>query len=128
MEQMEKIIAMGLLGTLCSLILKKEAPYFSFFTSILTGILIFTLIFSSLESVVAAIKSVFVKTDFDTGIVSCVLKICAIGLLGEYFCSIAEDCGESAIAKKTELASKIIIFTYTLPVIVEITETVWSIF
>ncbi len=128
MEQIEKVVAMGLLGTICSLMLKKEAPVFSFFVVVVTGILIFASVFSTLENVIYTLKSIFVKTDFDMGIVDCVFKICGIGILGEYFCNIARDCGESSIASKMELASKIIIFTYVIPVVAQIIENVWAVF
>lgn len=128
MEEMKKIVAIGLLGTFCSLILKKEAPVFSLFTGILTGIFIFIAVFSSFENVISTLKSIFYKADFDVGIVNYVFKICAVGILGEYFCNIAEDCGEKAIAKKMELASKIIILTLVLPIVVQIIENVWNAF
>ena len=59
--------------------------------------------------------------------VELIFKIAAIGILSEYFCNIVEDSGETAIAKKMEFASKIIIFTFTLPLIAEIIESIWSI-
>lgn len=126
MEQIEKIIAIGLLGMLTSLLLKKDAPAFSVLSSVMTCIVIFTIIFSSLEKVIAGIQDVFFRTDFDTEIINTVFKICAIGFLSENFCNIVEDSGETAIAKKMELASKIIIFTFTLPLIIKIIESIWS--
>lgn len=127
MEQIQKIIAIGIIGTASSLILKKEAPVFSVLSSVVTGILIFGTVFSSFETVISSLKSIFVRTNFDSGIVNTVFKICAIGILSEYFCNIVEDSGETAIAKKMEFASKIIIFTFTLPLIAEIIESIWSI-
>ena len=85
MEELKKIIIIGLISSIISLVLKKESPVFSLMVSIISGIMIFFVILNSLENVVSIVKDIFLKTNLQSDIVNTVFKICGIGILSEYF-------------------------------------------
>ncbi len=128
MDELQRMIAIGLCGTVVAVLLKKNAPELSLLVSIVTCVLVFCVIISSLAKVIYIIEDIFLKAKLDKNIAGTVMKICGIGILSEYFCSIIEDSGETAIAKKLELGSKIIIFAYTLPLVIAVIENIRSIF
>jgi len=128
MEELQKMIALGLCGAVISVILKKNTPELSIAISIITGILIFSVVVSSLVKVIYIIEDIFTNSGLDVNISKTVIKICGIGILSEYFCSVIADSGESAVAKKLELGSKVIIFAYTLPLVVEVIKNIKSVF
>ncbi len=128
MDEMKKMIAVSLCGAVAALVLKKDAPELSIAVSIVTCVLIFFNISGSLHKVIYITENIFLRSGLDGKISETVMKVCAIGILSEYFCSIIEDSGETAVAKKLELGSKIIIFAYTLPIVVAVIENIRSVF
>ena len=128
MDELKKIIAIGLCGTVVAIILKKNSPEISMAVSLVTCTLIFFVIVTSLAKVIYIIEDIFLRSGLDGKIAENVIKVCAIGILSEYFCSIIADAGETAVAKKLELSSKIIIFAYTLPIVIAVIENIRSVF
>lgn len=128
MDELKKIIAIGLCGTVVAIILKKNSPEISVAVSLVTCTLIFFVIVTSLAKVIYIIEDIFLRSGLDGKIAENVMKVCAIGILSEYFCSIIADAGETAVAKKLELSSKIIIFAYTLPIVIAVIENIRSVF
>ena len=127
METVSKIVLIGLLGTVLSLILKKDMPVFSLVIALLTGTVIFFLISDMLSYSIMNVRSLFNKTDIDGGLLMSVLKISAVGIVSEYFGSVITDAGEEGIAKKIELGAKTVIFAMMIPVVVQVLDSVWSI-
>ena len=128
METVYKIIGISIAGAVISLMLKKNNPEFAVMTSILTGIFIFYLILDSLSYVITSINNLISETGIDSDIMAVVLKICGIGIVSEYFCNIISDAGEAAIAKKAEMAAKIIILVMTIPIAVKVVEGIFGLF
>lgn len=127
MEIISKIILIGLIGAVLAIILKKDSPVFAFAVVLITGTVIFFLISDMLSYTVMSIKSLFLKTSLNEEILMSVIKISAVGIATEYFCSVIKDAGEEGIAKKIELASKTVIFTMMIPVITQVIECVFRI-
>lgn len=127
METVSKIVLIGLLGTVLSIILKKDMPVFSLVIALLTGTVIFFLISDMLSYSVMNIRSLFDKADIDGGLLISVLKISAVGIVSEYFGSAIKDAGEEGIAKKIELGAKTVIFTMMIPIVVQVLDSIWSI-
>ena len=115
-------------GTVVAVVLKKNSPEFSIAVSLITCSLIFFVIVTSLSKVLYIIEDIFLRFGVDGEIAEKVMKVCAIGILSEYFCSIIEDAGETAVAKKIELGAKIIIFAYTLPIVITVIDNIRSVF
>ena len=127
METVSKIILIGLLGTMLSIILKKDMPVFSLVIALLTGTIIFFSISDMLSYSIMSIQSLFDKTNIDSGLLMSVLKISAVGIVSEYFGSAIKDAGEEGIAKKIELGAKSVIFTMMIPIVVQVLDSIWSI-
>lgn len=126
MEIIEKIIAVGLVGTVLSLTLKKDSPIFSLMIAIMAGISVFFIASDMLFYAVESIKSLFAKTSLDGELTESVLKISAVGIISEYFCSVIKDAGEEGLSKKIELGAKSVIFVMTLPIVTQVIEKIFN--
>ena len=127
MEVMEKIILIGITGAAAAVLLKKDSPVFALVVSLTTGIVIFFFIADMLSYAVMSVKMLFLNCMVDEEILGIVLKICAVGIVSEYFCGIIADAGEEGISKKIELGAKTVIFTMTLPLIIKIIDSIWGV-
>lgn len=126
MEIIEKIIAVGLVGTVLSLTLKKDSPVFSLMIAITAGITVFFIVSDMLFYAVGCIKDLFMKTSLDGELTGSVLKISAVGIISEYFCSVIKDAGEEGLSKKIELGAKSVIFVMTLPIVSQVIEKIFN--
>jgi stage III sporulation protein AD len=128
MDIILKIIGVAFIGAVISIVLRKNSPEFSILITIATGLVIIYIIYDSLIYVVDSFNYIVSKTSVDSEILSVIIKICGIGIVSEYFCNIIEDAGEIAIAKKAQMATKVVIFVLTIPLIIKVVESVWSLF
>ncbi len=117
MELLFKIIGIAFCGAILALILKKSNPEFAMAVTVMTSLFIFTLLFSLLRNVMADIRSMAGLSGVDLSYLGIVIKVILIAYFSEYAGCVLEDAGESAIAKKIELAGKGIIFLIALPIV-----------
>lgn len=127
MDILIKIILTGITAASLAVMLKKDNPVFALGISLAAGTVIFFLVADLLSYAVMSVKTLFLRSGGNSEILENVLKICGVGIISEYFCSIIADAGEEGIAKKIELAAKTLIFAMTLPVILSIIDSIWGI-
>lgn len=128
MDTIAKIMGIAVIGTILAVFLKERTPQFAMAVSLVTGFLIFGLIFQKLQTVIERIKVMVSQAGMETETLQLILKICGVGMVSEYFCNLISDAGETAIAKKAELSAKVVIFLMILPLIGKVVDTVWSVF
>lgn len=112
-----KIIAIGIITVVCTILMKQIKPEISIFVVITGSIIILFMILQSLGSVFADYKYLLEKTSINPTIFGCVLKIIGIGYLTEFACDICSDAGVNSISQKISLAGKILIFITCLPIV-----------
>ncbi len=112
-----KIVAIGLTAAILSILLKKYKPEFSLLIGIIAAVAIFFIIAEQLAAVVATLSDFSDKSGVDSGMVGLVLKIIGVAYLSQFGADVCADAGEGAIAKKIELAGKVVILAMTIPVI-----------
>lgn len=112
-----KIIAVGLISTIASIILKQIKPEISFFITIAGGMVILYLVIGSLTVVFDSFKQLVDQTGINSNLFKSVLKVVGIGYLTEFGANICMDAGNSSIADKIMFAGKITILLMCLPII-----------
>ncbi|MFR1441099.1 MAG: SpoIIIAC/SpoIIIAD family protein [Clostridia bacterium] len=73
---------------------------------------------------ITLIQSIASKASINTTFIVLLIKITGIAFLAEFAVSICKDSGESAIASKIELGSKIIIISMSVPIISSLLELI----
>lgn len=117
-----KIIGIGFISLILIIIIKQYRPEFAVYISIITGIIIFFMIMDKFYGIINLLQSISEKTAINNKFLGLLLKITGIAFLTEFAVSICKDSGESAIASKIEIASKIIIITMSIPIITSLLD------
>ena len=119
-----KIIGIALIALIIIIMLKQYRPEYAIFISILTGVLILFLVMDRLSGIINLVESIQTKSSINMKFVALLVKITGIAFLSEFAVSICKDSGESAIASKIELGSKIIIISMSIPIISSLLEII----
>lgn len=122
-----KIIGIALIALIIIILLKQYRPEFTIYISILTGILILILVMDKLSGIISLLQSISNKTSINTTFLLLLIKITGIAFLSEFAVSICKDSGESAIASKIEIGSKIVIISMSIPIISSLLEIILKI-
>ena len=124
MQELTKIIGIGLLTLVIIIILKQYKPEFAIYASIIAGILILVIAFEKMTGIIELLQTISNKTYINKSFLTILIKITGIAFLTEFAVSICSDAGEKAIASKIEIGSKIIIITMSMPIITSLLKLV----
>jgi stage III sporulation protein AD len=124
MEEIIKIIGIGLVALIIIVLIKQYRPEFAIYISISAGILILLLVMDKLTNVIELLQSIATKTSINSEFLSLLLKITGIAFLAEFAVSVCKDSGENAIASKIEIGSKIVIISLSIPIISNLLEVI----
>ncbi len=112
-----RITAVGLIGAVLCVTLKKDCPQIAMGISIITSVLILMFILPRFETIWGTLERIDSLISGESSYVKLILKIVAVGYISSFGAKICEDFGESSIGHKIELGGKIIIIIFSLPVI-----------
>ena len=121
---MGKIIALGMVGTIFAVLLKKENPQIAMLVAAMTSILIFGMICVPLGNLIALLRETAEQAGVGTHYFTVVLKVIGIAYLTQFGAQLCADAGEGTIAAKIELAGKILMMAAAAPVLTGLLETV----
>lgn len=124
MESVIKIIGISLIAVVAIIIIKQYKPEFALYISIIAGVIILYMVWDKLEGIVNLLKTISDKSGVSSKFLSLLLKMTGIAILTEFAINICKDSGESAIASKVEIGSKIIIIAMSIPIISNLLEVI----
>lgn len=127
MSEVIKIIGIGMISLIIIIIIKQYRPEFAVYISIIAGILILAISLQKMGEIVSLIKSISDKAGINGEFLKIILKITGIAILAEFAVSVCKDSGESAIASKIEMGSKVIIISMSIPIISSLLELMLNI-
>jgi len=117
-----QIVAVGMIGTILSVALKKESGQFSLFIGLVTGIVIFFFLVDYLERVISILSQMTENTGINRGYFNIIIKIIGISYIAKFAAELSKDAGEGAISTKIDLAGKILIAVSAIPIIMALIE------
>ena len=124
MDEIIKIIGIGLIALVIVVILKQYRPEYTIYISIIAGILILFLAMEKLSGIINLLQSISNKTYINQQFLGILLKITGIAIITEFAVSICADAGEKAIASKIEIGSKVVIVAMSIPIISSLLELI----
>jgi len=124
MDEVIKIIGIGLMSLIIIIIIKQYKPEFAIYISIIAGVLIFYLIMDKLEGIINLLKTISSRSGINNQFLELLLKITGIAFLAEFAINLCKDSGEGAIASKIEIGSKIVIVSMSIPIISSLLEVI----
>ncbi|MBQ8749121.1 MAG: stage III sporulation protein AD [Clostridia bacterium] len=121
-----KIIGIGLITTVATLIVKQIKPEIAMFITLAGSILILFEIVGIFTTVVETFLHLTELTGIDQEIFQIVLKIIGIGYLTEFTANLCSDSGMNSVADKVLLGGKVVILIVALPIINTLIEIITS--
>ena len=127
MDIILKIVAIGLITCLATIIIKPLKPDFSIFIAITGGIIILALIINYLTGIFDMFGSVIELTGLNSNLYGLLIKIIGIGYLIEFTAGICSDTGNGSLGDKVLLGGKIVIMVMALPIVTSILDIIMGI-
>lgn len=116
MSELVKVVGVGFMGGMLSLMLKRERPEFSLMVALVTSVVILGSVVKSVSEVVDALRALVHECGVDTRYFLTALKAVGMAYIAQFAAEILRDGGENAIASKVEAAGKIAILALAMPV------------
>lgn len=127
MDIILKIVAIGLITCVATIIIKPIRSDFSIFIAITGGIIIICLIINYLTGIFNTFSHLINLTGLNSGLYSLLIKIIGIGYLIEFAAGICTDTGNSSLGDKVLLGGKIVIMVMALPIVISILDIIMEI-
>ncbi len=118
------LIAIALLATTLSVMIKKYNPEYSIFISIIAGIFILCMILSEFTPSIQKINGLISASGISSEYAKILFKTLGICFLVQFASDSCNDAGESSLASKIELAGKVLIITMALPLFEQVIKIV----
>ncbi|MBQ8792602.1 MAG: stage III sporulation protein AD [Clostridia bacterium] len=127
MEIILKIVAIGIITCIATILIKSIRSDFSIFIAIAGGLIIIFMIINYLTGIFATFSNIVNLTGLNGSIYTFLIKIIGIGYLIEFTAGICSDTGNSSLGDKILLGGKIVIMVMALPIVINILEIIMEI-
>ena len=118
------LIAIAMLSTTISVMIKRYHPEYSIFISLTAGIFILFIVFSELAPSIQKINRLITASGISCDHAKILFKVLGICFLVQFASDACNDAGESSLASKIELAGKVIILAMSLPLFEQVVKIV----
>ena len=118
-----KIIGIGFLTLIITIILKEYKKEYAIYSVLIGGAIILFYSMNTISSITNFVQDLSSNSKYNNTFVTLLLKITGISILTEYAVSICKDSGESSIANKIDFGGKIIVISLSIPIISTTLET-----
>lgn len=127
MDIIIKIVGIGLITCVATMIIKPIRSDFSIFIGIAGGLIIIFSIINYLTGIFGTLKDVINITGVNSSLYSLLIKIIAIGYLIEFTAGICNETGNPSLGDKVLLGGKIVVLVMSLPIITNILQIIMEI-
>lgn len=121
---MIKIVFIALIGIFASLLLKKYDSQYSFLVVIVTGVIIISVLYVDISNVVQVFNTFKSGYGVSDEHIKLLLKVLGISYITQFGASVADECGEKFVAKKIEFAGRIFIISLSVPILLNLMNTI----
>lgn len=119
-----QIVVIGMIAAILAITIKDQSPELAIQISIVTGLIIFLLMITKLNSVLTVLKHFAAKANIDILYFSTILKVIGIAYITEFGAQVCRDAGENSIASKIEFAGKVLIMVLAVPVLAALLDII----
>ncbi len=117
-----KILAVLLVATVLSVILKQKNSEYALFLSVSTGVIVALMILKNLKIPLDTLNRYIEKYSIEAEYFKVALKALGIGYITSFIADSCRDSGQSSLASKAELAGKTAIFILSLPLLISVLD------
>lgn len=116
------IVGLALVAVCICIVLQQYKPEFAMMASLLCGVLIFGIILTQLTPAMNTIGTLISGLEVDSSYLAIILKSLGICYVTQLAADTCRDSGYSAIASKVELAGKVAILLFSLPLFMNLVQ------
>lgn len=127
MDIILKIVAVGIITCIATMIIKPIRTDFSILVAIIGGVIIIVMIINYLTDIFSVFNNIINLTGLSSGVYSLLIKIIGIGYLVEFTAGLCSDTGNNSLGDKVLLGGKIVIMVMALPIVLNILEIIMEI-
>jgi stage III sporulation protein AD len=124
MTEIIKVLAIALIAAVILSLLKKEKPEIAVQISLAVGVIIFLFMLGRLTLVIEAVQQIALRVNISPTYLNIILKIIGITYLASLGIEMCRDADQHAIAAKIEFASKIIIISLAIPILMAVMDMI----
>lgn len=117
-----KVVCIAIISVFLCVIVRQYRAEYSLFIALGAGVIIWSMLSDTFSSAVESMTLMLSGTGVDSDYISIVFKALGICILTQIASDLCRDCGESALATKTELAGKIAILAVAMPMITSLAQ------
>ena len=121
---MIKIAITGIVATLLATLFKNKNQEYGTYIALSAALLIVGIIITRLSTVIEIVRQLSSYIMLDKEYLTVLFKLAGVSYIGEFASSICLECGHKTLAGQIEIASKVIILTMTLPVLLTLIITI----
>ncbi len=99
-----------------NLLIKEYKPEYALFLPLTAGTLIIAAVLPQLALIFSQVSEFTVRVGLEEKYISAVIKIIGTAFVTQYIAELCRDAGERAMALKLEMAGKIIILAFAVPI------------
>ncbi|MCL2846903.1 MAG: stage III sporulation protein AD [Firmicutes bacterium] len=118
------VIGVAMLTTFAVLVLKPHRPEIAALLSVVGGLVVILMFVDGLRDVIDGLSNLVERTGVRSDLFRALLQIIGIAYLTEFAAGVCDEAGNGAMAKKVNLAGKIIILVLALPIINNLIEII----
>jgi len=115
-----QIVAVGILGAVLAITIKKQSPEIAVLITITASVLIFLMVLPMLTEAVEIVNHIGNLADGQAAYIGLAIRVIGVAYMAELGASVCNDAGETAIATKVDMAGRIIIMVMAMPIIMDI--------
>lgn len=117
MDIVIRTVAIGVLGAILCLIIRRGAPEMGLVLTLLVSILIIAFVLQVVQTILGFLQTMFDVTNLSPQLLGVVLRTVGIGIATRLGADVCKDAGQSAIASAVEFAGCVAAIYLALPLL-----------
>lgn len=120
------LMSLIVIAVILALSLKSKSPEMSSLVSVAICLVVIALCIGRIGTIVDTIKRISEHINIDSTYLVVLLKLIGIAYVCEFASGISKDAGYSAVSSQIELLGKLTMLMVSLPVLMQVIETIIS--
>ena len=120
------LMACIIVAVILAISIKSRSPEFSSLISVALGLVVNGYCISRLKVIVSSIREITASIDLDKTYIAVLIKLIGIAYICEFAAGISKDAGYGAVASQIELIGKLTMLMVSLPILMQLVETITS--
>ncbi len=120
------LMACIIVAVILAISIKAKSPEFSSLISVALGLVVIFLCIDRLKLIVSGMREISSFINVDKTYIAVLIKLIGIAYICEFAAGISKDAGYGAVASQIELIGKLTMLMVSLPILMQLVESITS--